>query len=352
MARLLALAESRWFELADELASAGETPTVKLLHALAKERFGVAASFTTIQRVLESWRRLGGAQRATELGPETLEIILKAFTPLYRQLRDQARGELEPRVMEAESQAEAADQRAKQLEAELAQLRDERQHLRSQLEGLAERERVQTAALASARTKADELQALHDVTTTRHAQQLTELQARINQQEERHAREREQLIEQHRAAVAEVTERFEAEIATLQMQSRVEIERRDSEFAVLREALQQAHTSQAALAAQKQAVEEQLGNALCREAELMRRVEKLSQELKSAQARLQRAEQAARDARAANVQMESAYQERIDQLQRQLETLAQGQAAIQEHFGKLVRQIAHGQLESITRSNE
>lgn len=342
MPRLMGLSESQWFELADELAAGGGTPSVKALHALAKERFGVSASFTTIQRVLESWRRLGGPQRATELRPEALEIILKAFTPLYRQLRDQARNELEPRVIEAESQAQAASLRANQLEAELAQLRDERQHLRNQLSLLADREREQTAALASARTKADELQALHKATVIRHSQELAEIQARIDQQEERHAREREQLIEQHRVAVAEVAESLKAEIATLQMRSRSEIEQRDSELADLRESLQRAQASQAALAAQKQALEEQLSITLSRETELVRRVERLSDELKSAQARLQRAEQAARDARAANVQMEAAYQERINALNEHLDGLSKGQALIQQQFVQLVEQMAKG----------
>lgn len=341
MPRLLALSQSQWFELADEIAGAGSSPSVKSLHALAKEKFGVGASFTTIQRILEAWRRLGGQQRAAELGPEALEIILKAFTPLHRQLRDQARSELEPRVIEAEIQAESATQRAKQLEAELTQLRDERQHLRSQFQVLAERERDQTAALASARTKADELQALNEATSSRHAEQLAEFQIRITQQEERHSREREHLIEQHRAAIAEVRETFEAEISTLQTRSRAEIDRRDSELTAERDALADARALQAALAAQKQALEDQLMNARARETELLQHAEKLSDELKSAQARIQRAEQAARDARAANVQMEAAYQERINALQQHLDSLSKGQAMIQQQFVRLVEQMSH-----------
>src|SRR5690606_21322316 len=110
----------------------------------------------------------------------------------------------------------------------------------------------------------------------------------------------------------------------------------------VRDSLQRAHTSQAALAAQKQAVEEQLAIALSRETELLRRVEKLSDELKSAQARIQRAEQAARDARAANMQMETAYQERINALQQHLDSLSKGQALIQQQFVQLAEQMAKG----------
>src|SRR5689334_3979204 len=133
MPRIAAIGEGQWFELADALAVRGETPTVKALHAVAKERFGIAASFTTIQRILESWRRLGGTARPAELSPQALEIVLKSFTPLYQQLLAQARGEFEPLLVSAEEQANDAGVRAQSLAAELTQLSDERQHLREQL---------------------------------------------------------------------------------------------------------------------------------------------------------------------------------------------------------------------------
>src|SRR5690606_22118831 len=88
------------------------------------------------------------------------------------------------------------------------------------------------------------------------------------------------------------------------------------------------------------ALEEQLVSSMSRETDFRLQIEKLQEELKSAQARLQRAEQAARDARAANVQMESAYQDRISTLQQHLDTLSQGQAVIQQQFVQLLKQMS------------
>ncbi len=48
---------------------------------------------------------------------------------------------------------------------------------------------------------------------------------------------------------------------------------------------------------------------------------------------------ALRDARTANSQMESAYQERINQLQTQIEALVQGQAMIGQRFAELISKI-------------
>jgi chromosome segregation ATPase len=346
MAKLVGLGEGKWFELADELAAAGEAPSVKLLHSVAKERFGVAASYTTIQRVLESWKRLGGRDRPQTMNPQFMEIVLRAFAPLYQQLLAQARGEFEPRVMEAERDAYQARRRTEQLEAELAQLLNERQHWREQLQAVTQRERAQAAALASAETKAGELQALIDSTVTAQQQQLAEIQGRINQQEARHAREREQLIEQQRAALAEIKESFEVEIAGLMKRSAVEIDRRDTELATLRESLQQAQQARSALGAQKQVLDKQLASATAVQGDLSRRMDTLLEELKNSQGRVQRAEQALRDARAANAQMEDAYQKRINQLQAQLDALVKGQASIQQHFEELVRQIVHERASS------
>lgn len=348
MARVPAIGEGQWFELADALAAGGETPSVKALHALAKERFGVAASFTTIQRILESWRRLGGTYRPSEMTPQALDIVLKGFTPLYQQLLVQARSEFEPRVLEAETQAHEAMQRTQSLEAELNQLRDERLHLREQLRVAGEREREQTAGLASALTKAGELQSLLEANALAQQQQLEAFEARWRDQEERHAREREQVVEQQRAAVTDIRETYEAEAQGLTQRHRTELERVHREIVSLREALQDAQEARSTLSAQKQAVEDQLASALALQTDMRARLDKLGDELKSAHARGERFEQGLRDSRAANAQMEAAYQQRINQLQTQLDSLAQGQAAIQQHFGELVRQLAHGELASKT----
>lgn len=344
MPRAAVIGEGQWFELADALVASGQKLSVKALHAMARERFGVAASFTTIQRILESWHRFGGTYRPADLGPEALEIVLKAFTPLYQQLLAQARSEFEPRVAEAESQANEATRRAQSIEAELIQLGDERQHLREQLRVAGEREREHTAALASALTRVTELQSSLEFTAQAQLQQLEALETRLREQEDRHVREREQSVEKQRIALADVRESYEAEAHGLTQRHRTELERVHREIVSLREALQDAQEARLTLSAQKQAVEKQLSAALSLQTDLHTRFDKLADELKSAHARGQRSEQALRDSRATNTQMEAAYQKRINQLQAQLETLVQGQASIQQHVAALVEQMLQGRL--------
>jgi chromosome segregation ATPase len=339
MPRVTAIGEGQWFELADALAAQGEAPSIKALHAIAKERFGVAASFTTIQRILDSWRRLGGTSRPAELGPQALEIVLKAFTPLYQQLLAQARGEFEPLLVTAEAQAIEATARAQALSAELTQLSDERQHLREQLRIASEREREQAGALATASARVLELQSSLEGAASAQRQQLAAAEGRLGEQEARHAREREQLIDEQRAVMVAMRATHAAEAQGLAENHRAEIERQRSETAVLRDVLQDAQQARTTLAAQKQASEQQLAGSLTLQADLRARVEQLSDELQSAHARRQRGEQALRDARAANLQMEAAYQQRINQLQAQLEALVQGQASIQQHVATLVEEI-------------
>jgi len=344
MPRVAAIGEGQWFELADALAAKGEPPSVKGLHGMAKERFGVAASFTTIQRILESWRRLGGTSRPTDLGPQALDIVLKAFTPLYQQLLAQARGEIEPRIVAAEAQSNEATARAQSLEAELNQLNDERQHLREQFRIAGEREREQTATLASALTRVVELQASLETATSAQQHQRVALEDRLRDQEERHSREREQVVEQQRATMAEIRATSDAETQSLTQRHYTELERLRDEIGALREALQNAQQTRSTLAAQKQASEQQLATALTLQTELRARLDQLADELSSAHARRQRSEQALRDARAANTQIEVAYQQRINQLQTQLETLVQGQASIQQHVAALVEEIVLARL--------
>lgn len=340
MARSAALKESDWFELADDVASAGQTPSTKLLASVAQERYGITASFTTIQRALDSWRRLGGEDRPRELNPEFMQIVIKGFAPIYQELLALSRAQFEPRVEEFQARAEEARARLMTVRTEAEQLHNERTHLREELRSVLEREREHTAALASSLTKVDELQALIETLSTNHRQQLAELQWRMTQQEDRHAREREQLIEQQRTAVSQAIAGFDIERADLLTRARAEAERRNTEFTGLREMYQELQAACAAIGAQKDALEGQLATAGVAAFEQAERIEKLREELKSAQARGQRTEQALRDARAANTQMETAYQERINALQEHLESLSKGQAAIQQQFMQLVEQMA------------
>jgi chromosome segregation ATPase len=339
MARSAAIGEGQWFELADALAGKGEPPSVKALHAMAKERFGVAASFTTIQRILESWRRLGGTARPTDLGPQALEIVLKSFTPLYQQLLAQARSEFEPRIIAAEELAQEATVRSKSLEAELHQLRDERQHLREQLQIAGEREREHAGALASASTRVVELQGSLESAASVHQQQLMALETRLRDQEERHSRQHTQLVEEQRIATIAARVVHETEVQALGERHSTEIERLHTELTSLREALQEAQQARSTLGAQKQASEQQLTTAAMLQAQLQARLDQITDELASVHARRQRSEQALRDARAVNTQMEAAYQQRINQLQTQLDALVQGQASIQQHVATLVEEI-------------
>ena len=340
MARNALIGEGQWFELADTLAAGGELPTVKTLHATAKERFGVAASYTTIQRILESWRRMGGAHRAPDLGPHALDLVLKAFTPLYQQLRAEARNELEPRVLEAEQQAEDASLRRQALEAELTQLSDERAHLREQLQAGGERERELTGTLATALSQVAEMKSLLEASVQTHQQQLDAAQARLREQEARQVTEREHAQEQHRRAVAELRARCDAELQSLEIRHRTELDRVQREFMALREAMQQALEARSAADVQKVELETRLAAALTAQAQLRERTDGLTLELQTAQAKAQRFEQLAASARLANTQMDATYQQRIKELQGALDTLAQGQSAMSEQLALFVSRIS------------
>jgi colicin import membrane protein len=344
MARNALIGEGQWFELADSLAAAGDSPTVKALHATAKERFGVAASYTTIQRILESWRRMGGADRAPDLGPQALDLVLKAFTPLYQQLRAEARNELEPRVLEAEQQAEDATLRRQALQAELTQLSDERAHLREQLQAVGERERELTATLATALSQVAEMKSLLEAAVQTHQQQLDAAQARLREQEARQVIEREHAQEQHHRAVAELRTRCDTELESLGVRHRAELERVQGELMALREPMQQALEARSTADVQKAELETRLAAALTAQAQLRERTEGLTLELQTVQGKSQRFEQTAATARAANAQMAAAYQRRIDELQGALDTLAHGQAAMQAQFEQLLQRFSKRRL--------
>jgi chromosome segregation ATPase len=346
MPRTALIGEGQWFELADALAAAGEGPTVKGLHAAAKERFGTAASFTTIQRILESWRRMGGAERAQDLPPLALDLVLKAFTPLYQQLRAESRNELEPRVLAAEQAAEEARLHAQALEAELPQLENERLHLRAQLQVSGERERELTGALASALTQVAELKSVLEIATQTHQQQLAAAQAQLREQEARQLAERAHAHERHQRALSDLREREQVEREALEQRHRVALDRVHEEIVPLREALQVAQAARSAFGAQREELEKHLRAKVSELTALQERNDVLARDLQLAQSKAQRFEQAAATARGANAQMAAAYQQRIDELQGALDTLAHGQAAMQAQFEQLLDRISKRRLSS------
>jgi len=134
MGRMAALSEADWFELADQLAAQEEKPTTPGLAKLAEERHGVKASYSTIQKALVAWRRLGGAERPRELSPQFMQMLVTGFTPIYQQLLVEARAAFEPRLAAAEEQVAAAAARVEVVRAELEALAAERDHLRMTLD--------------------------------------------------------------------------------------------------------------------------------------------------------------------------------------------------------------------------
>jgi hypothetical protein len=125
--------EKDWFELIDELVSTGASPTVRTVAALARKRFGVAASFTTIQAVLDSWRRLGGAVRPKNDTTALAAAIQKVVDPLYQQLVTSAREEFEPLLVKAEERADSAETERDRLRDQLRDLKTNHDHVTAEL---------------------------------------------------------------------------------------------------------------------------------------------------------------------------------------------------------------------------
>jgi predicted RNase H-like nuclease (RuvC/YqgF family) len=132
MPRVLAIAEDQWFEMADELAASGSEPTVRGLAALAKRRFGLSASFTTIQALLDSWRRMGGGTRPTGKSASFVALIQRTVEPLYGQLIEEAAAKYGPILNAAETREAEARARAEKFEAQLALTEKERETLASE----------------------------------------------------------------------------------------------------------------------------------------------------------------------------------------------------------------------------
>jgi hypothetical protein len=133
MPRVLAIAEDKWFEMADELAAGGSEPTVRGLAKLARSRFGVSASFTTIQTLLDSWRRMGGGTRPTSGSAAFAALIQRTVEPLYEQMLLDAAAKFEPLLGEADARAAEACARAERAEAQVAVTEKERESLAAEI---------------------------------------------------------------------------------------------------------------------------------------------------------------------------------------------------------------------------
>jgi Plasmid replication region DNA-binding N-term len=126
MARAVAISEQKWLEMADELAANGGEPTVRGLAALARDRFGLSGSFTTIQALLDSWRRMGGPSRPISGNPSFVALIQRAAEPLYQQLLDDAAAKYDPLLIAAEARLTEANKRCEKISAQLEQTEIER----------------------------------------------------------------------------------------------------------------------------------------------------------------------------------------------------------------------------------
>jgi hypothetical protein len=129
MPRVLSISEENWFAMADELAASGKEPTFRGLTALAKSRFGVSASFSTIQTLLDSWRRMGGGKRPTSGSASFAALIQKTAEPLYEQMLRDAADKFEPILIETEARASESDARAESAAAQLAATEKDRETL-------------------------------------------------------------------------------------------------------------------------------------------------------------------------------------------------------------------------------
>jgi arylsulfatase A-like enzyme len=129
MPRVLSISEENWFAMADELAASGKEPTFRGLIALAKSRFGVSASFSTIQTLLDSWRRLGGGKRPTGPSASFAALIQRTVEPLYEQMLRDAADKFEPILIETEARASESHARAEHVAAQLAATEKDRESL-------------------------------------------------------------------------------------------------------------------------------------------------------------------------------------------------------------------------------
>lgn len=168
MPRSPTLAEDTWFGLADELSQRGAEPTVRALAALGRERFGVKASFTTIQVLLDSWRRLGGNARVATDSSSLAATIQKCAEPLYRELLEDARMRYEPLLITAEQKLKEAatdlENKTTQIqlrEAELEAMQRNADELRRELGKSVDLARVAQESVIKAHQQMETLRAVN-----------------------------------------------------------------------------------------------------------------------------------------------------------------------------------------------
>ena len=155
MARPRALTNVQIFEIADSLRGEGVDPTVTRVSARAKEIFSATPSYSTLKQGLNEWRSLGSTHRASGVSAEFLELVLRAFRPLYHQLVDQVRSEQAPELAAArESESNAAEELLK-CEADRHRQSEEIHYLRNLSEKSGERERDLAQQLATARGESE-----------------------------------------------------------------------------------------------------------------------------------------------------------------------------------------------------
>jgi len=215
MPRVLAIAENKWFEMADELAAGGSEPTVRGLAALAKKQFGISASFTTIQGLLDSWRRMGGGTRPTGGNASFVALIQRTVEPLYEQLVEEAAAKYLPILNTAEAGESKARARAEKLEEQLAltekqreTFADENTSLRAEVSRLQKSESVLSQQLAEARRESEHRQQALNSAEKRWAEGRQDYLARL------------QAVEAHNALLLQArhdeNNRYENIITTIQ----------------------------------------------------------------------------------------------------------------------------------------
>jgi chromosome segregation ATPase len=339
MGRPAALTEAHWFELADQLATHDEKPTTPGLAKLAQERHGVTASYSTIQKALVAWRRLGGAERPRELSPQFMHMLVTGFTPIYQQLVAEAGQSFEPRLAAAEEQVTAAAARVEVLRAELDALTAERNHLRGALEASRAREAQLGAEAARAAGQAAELTKQLQQAVDHARAQATELEHAQARTAAERRQEREALLAEQRRALEAAQAAHTLAIEALGTRHATELravgDERTTLQAHLRETLQAKTQLEARLQSQQGALHEWQARTEHSES----RADGLAADLQASAVRLERAEQALREANALSGERATAYQAQIGELNGRLDAMKVGQQAIEQQFATLFEKL-------------
>jgi chromosome segregation ATPase len=337
--RPAALTEADWFELADQLATHDEKPTTPGLAKLAQERHGVTASYSTIQKALVAWRRLGGAERPRELSPQFMQMLVTGFTPIYQQLVAEAGQAFEPRLAAAEEQVTAAAARVDVLRAELEALSAERDHLRATLETTRKREAQLGAEAARAAGQAAELtKQLQQTVEHARAQALESEHVQARAAAERR-QEREALLAEQRRALESAQAAHTTAIETLGARHAGELRAAGEERTTLQAHLRETSQAKAQLEARLQSQQGALQEWQARTAQSESRADALMVDLQASGVRLERAEQALREANALSSDRAANYEAQIGELNGRLDAMKIGQRAIEQQFNTLFEKL-------------